>query len=513
MTLKGQVDASKVRADLEAAFEQRPELGAIQVAVGQNAGSDDGKLSVLVKATDAATLDAAADQVSKAMTQTPEVSDVRSTLTGGGQRIEVRVNQSQAAKAGVSEQVIGQIVAAALRGTPLGKANVGGTQIPLILSSGPPPRSVEQLRSLPVATAHGTVRLVSLADVVSAPGATQVKRFDGDRAATVTGTATGSDIGATTRELTKRLGALKLPNGATYQIGGVSAEQTSAFISLGLALFAAIALVFLVMVATFRSFVQPLILLASIPFAGIGAIGALLVTDTALGLPALIGLLMLVGIVVTNAIVFMDRVNHYRREGMAVSEAVIEGGRRRLRPILMTAFATIFALLPLALGLTGEGGLRLQASGGGGDRRPGQVDAAHPGAGARALHHGGGPPGAAGSARIGHGGRPGGTRVWPGLAGNSARRVRSRARLVTAGGGSILQRRRAGLAAVAAAPFVCGHAVPTVHNGWTTGARTLGVARGLRSGHGPNGVTGRLAASAGPEERRPDCRSVVAIRG
>jgi HAE1 family hydrophobic/amphiphilic exporter-1 len=110
------------------------------------------------------------------------------------------------------------------------------------------------------------------------------------------------------------------------------------------------------MVATFRSFIQPVILLVSIPFAATGAIGLLVATDTALGVPALIGMLMLIGIVVTNAIVLIDLINQYRDQGMGVVEAVIEGGRRRLRPILMTAVATICALTPMALGVTGSGG-------------------------------------------------------------------------------------------------------------------------------------------------------------
>ena len=105
-------------------------------------------------------------------------------------------------------------------------------------------------------------------------------------------------------------------------------------------------------------------------------------------MPALIGVLMLVGIVVTNAIVLMDLINQYRAQGMGVQEAVIEGGRRRLRPILMTAIATIFALLPMALGLTGERRLHLAAAGRRGHRRPGQLDAADPGPGADALHDG-----------------------------------------------------------------------------------------------------------------------------
>jgi HAE1 family hydrophobic/amphiphilic exporter-1 len=202
------------------------------------------------------------------------------------------------------------------------------------------------------------VLLDTVADVTEVDGPEEVTRIDGNRSATVNGTATGSNVGQTTAELTKRLEALKpqLPAGASYKIGGVSEDQAEAFKQLGLAVLAAIAIVFIIMVATFRSLLQPLLLLVSIPFAATGAIALLLATGTPLGVPALIGVLMLVGIVVTNAIVLMDLINHYRKAGMGVHEAVIEGGRHRLRPILMTAIATIFALLPMALGLTGEGG-------------------------------------------------------------------------------------------------------------------------------------------------------------
>jgi HAE1 family hydrophobic/amphiphilic exporter-1 len=110
------------------------------------------------------------------------------------------------------------------------------------------------------------------------------------------------------------------------------------------------------MVATFGSLIQPLLLLISIPFAATGALGLLLLTDTPLGVPALIGMLMLIGIVVTNAIVLIDLVNQYRREGRSVEDSLVSGARQRLRPILMTALATIFALTPMAMGLTGDSG-------------------------------------------------------------------------------------------------------------------------------------------------------------
>ncbi len=188
---------------------------------------------------------------------------------------------------------------------------------------------------------------------------TSISRTDGQRSATVSVTPETQDVGTLSADITAATDDLDLPAGATVEIGGVASDQADAFADLGLALVAAIAIVYLVMVATFGSLVQPLILLVSVPFSATGALLALLATDTPLGVPALIGVLMLVGIVVSNAIVLIDLINQYRdpsnehRRGL--EDAVREGARKRLRPIVMTALATIFALTPMAIGLTGGG--------------------------------------------------------------------------------------------------------------------------------------------------------------
>jgi len=148
----------------------------------------------------------------------------------------------------------------------------------------------------------------------------------------------------------------RLPPGATAVVGGVTSSQGSAFSQLGIALLAAILIVYIVMVATFRSLRQPLLLLVSIPFAATGAILLQIISGIPLGVASLIGVLMLIGIVVTNAIVLVDLINQYRRRGLSVADAVLHGASRRLRPILMTALATIFALIPMAIGVTGGGG-------------------------------------------------------------------------------------------------------------------------------------------------------------
>jgi len=338
----------KLRAELSAL----PDIGQIRVEAGDG-GFSASRIEVIVRADDAESLAAATEQVRAAVEATPEIVEVTTDLATSSPRVQVEVDRAAAAERGLSEASIGQVVATAFRGAPLGQVTVDGTTQTVVLRLGIAPSSVDAIRALPIGPG---VTLGDVATVSTVDGPVQVVRVDGERAVTVSGTATGSNIGAITADLQSRLAELELPPGASYTLEGVSADQSEAFADLGLAMAAAVAIVFLVMAATFRSLIQPLILLVSIPFAATGAVIGLLITDTALGVPALIGMLMLVGIVVTNAIVLMDLINQYRDAGMGVREAVIEGGRRRLRPILMTAIATIFALLPMAFGLTGSGG-------------------------------------------------------------------------------------------------------------------------------------------------------------
>jgi multidrug efflux pump subunit AcrB len=200
------------------------------------------------------------------------------------------------------------------------------------------------------------VKVKDVAKVQEVLAPTTVTQIEGTPSVTITATPDVSDLGALTTTIQSKLDSITdLPPGVTATLGGAAENQREAFNQLGLAMLVAIALVFMIMVGTFRSLVQPLILMVSIPFAATGAIAGLLITDTPLGVPALVGLLMLIGIVVTNAIVLIDLINQYRRRGEDLRSAIIDGARLRLRPIIMTACATIFALIPMALGFTGGG--------------------------------------------------------------------------------------------------------------------------------------------------------------
>ncbi|MEU2466034.1 efflux RND transporter permease subunit [[Kitasatospora] papulosa] len=349
VTLKDSADFDATQDRIDEALGKLDGIGDTTIAAGDGFGSQD--LSVVVKAADADVLKKASEAVRGEVAELEDVTDVQSDLAQSVPRISVKAND-KAADAGFDGTTLGAAVAGAVRGTPAGTAIMDDTERDVLVKSAEPATTMTELKALRL----GPVRLGDIATVELVPGPVSMTRIDGQRAATITAKPTGDNTGAISTSLQTKIDALDLPDGATATIGGVSEDQNDAFMKLGLAMLAAIAIVFMLLVATFRSLIQPLILLVSIPFAATGAIGLLVVTGTPMGVPAMIGMLMLIGIVVTNAIVLIDLINQYRAQGMGVVEAVVEGGRHRLRPILMTALATIFALVPMALGVTGEGG-------------------------------------------------------------------------------------------------------------------------------------------------------------
>ncbi|MFI1762857.1 efflux RND transporter permease subunit [Streptomyces sp. NPDC020800] len=347
--LKDSKSYDDVQKHLEDGLKKLKGIGTTTVSAGDGFGNQD--LSVVVKASDPKVLSEAADRVRSTVAGLDDVTDVTSDLAQSVPRISVK-----AAAAGFDDQKLGAAVAQAVRGTTTAKAVLDDTERDVVVKSAKPATTLAQLKALRL----GPVKLGDIATVKLVDGPVSMTRIDGRRAATIKAKPTGDNTGAVSTQLQSKIKALKLPAGAEAEIGGVSSDQDDAFKNLGLAMLAAIAIVFMLLVATFRSLVQPLILLVSIPFAATGAIGLLVATGTPMGVPAMIGMLMLIGIVVTNAIVLIDLINQYRGQGYGVVEAVVEGGRHRLRPILMTALATIFALLPMALGVTGEGGFIAQ---------------------------------------------------------------------------------------------------------------------------------------------------------
>ncbi|MET3174134.1 UNVERIFIED_ORG: HAE1 family hydrophobic/amphiphilic exporter-1 [Arthrobacter sp. UYCu721] len=337
--------------------------GAGKITVGSQQGGfgTSSTVDITIKAATSEDLRRASEAMVEAMTGVPETSEVTTNLAASQPVVQVKVDRAKTAAAGLNEEQVAGVLAATISPIPAGAVRIDTNDFPVQIGKGTRFTSIDAVRSISLPAAGAPVTLGSIASVDQVDVPVSITASNGQRTAKVSVTPSGSNLGAVNAEVQKRLTEVSLPSGVTAELGGATTQQAESFQQLGLALLAAIAIVYVIMVATFKSLIQPLILLVSVPFAATGAVALLLATGVPLGLPSLIGMLMLVGIVVTNAIVLIDLINQYRQPrdghgGMSVADAITHGARQRLRPILMTALATVFALTPMALGLTGGGG-------------------------------------------------------------------------------------------------------------------------------------------------------------
>lgn len=216
--------------------------------------------------------------------------------------------------------------------------------------------SLDDVLATEIKTALGTTMTIGeLVKVEEGTTLNSLARSKGEYYATVSGTITEDDISKATSAADEKIDKLDLPKGVTTGVSGVAADMQETFTQLGIAMLAAIAIVYFILVVTFGEGLAPFAILFSLPFAVIGAFVGLFVTDQTISVSVMMGLLMLIGIVVTNAIVLVDRIIHMERDGLVMREAILEAGATRLRPILMTAIATIGAMIPMALGGGGSG--------------------------------------------------------------------------------------------------------------------------------------------------------------
>ncbi len=332
--------------------------GAGEISIGQSGGgvTMSSAIEVAVSAPDQEALAEASDAVVAALKRQDGLKQIESDLATSRPYLAIVVDRAAASEAGLSEVAVASMVSQQMQPRQIGQIVLDNTGVNIYLSQGEAPNDRDGIAAIEIQTMAGEKRLDELASIEVADGPVTVRSQDGNRIATVSALPEGDDLGAASLSVNAALESVELPPGATANIGGVMSQQSEAFEQLGLALLAAILIVYVVMVATFKSLLQPLLLLVSVPFAATGALLLLIATGIPLGVASLIGVLMLIGIVVTNAIVLIDLVNQQRDEGRPLREAVIGGSSLRLRPIVMTALATILALTPMGIGITGSGG-------------------------------------------------------------------------------------------------------------------------------------------------------------
>ena len=298
----------------------------------------------------------AAEQIRSEMADNDDVKDVSSSVSGGAQQVSVTLDQQRAAEAGLSPEEAALSLSTLFGGgSQNGEQEATANGTPILV--GIPEESLDSLDAVRGLTVVPGTTVGDIAEVEQTDSPSSVTRIEGDRATTVSGTITSQDTTTVTNDVVSSIDDLDLPDDVEVSVGGAQDDVEESFTDLFVAIAVAIVLVYLILVAYFGSVLTPVALLLSVPVSTAGAFGALLITGTPISVPALLGLLLLVGIVVANAILLVDFAEKARAEGATPDEAAIEAGRTRIRPVLMTAAATIGALTPLALGIGGGSGI------------------------------------------------------------------------------------------------------------------------------------------------------------
>ena len=314
-------------------------------------------ISIGIKGDDMEKLKEISREVTDIVKATPGTREVKSSLEAGKPELVVQIDREKATMYGLSSAQIAQSINSAVSGSVATKYKVGGDEIDVVIRSHEKlVDDISKVKDLLIPSPTGA--LLTLGDVAridKGTGPVTIVRENQTRQVTVTGAVVGRDIGTVNREIQEKLSNIHLPEGYSIDIGGEQEQMLESFRDLILVFILAVVLVYMVMAAQFESLKQPFVIMFTVPLALIGVVFALLLTGRHINMTSLIGVIILAGIVVNNAIVLIDFINQLREKGIPRNEAIIKAGPARLRPILMTTLTTVLGLIPLSLGI-GEGG-------------------------------------------------------------------------------------------------------------------------------------------------------------
>ncbi|MGW8193282.1 MAG: efflux RND transporter permease subunit, partial [Desulforhopalus sp.] len=319
--------------------------------LGQNQG-----ITVELRGFDLTTLNNLAQQAATAVTSVSGITDVDVSRNAGVPQIDIDIDRDKIADLGLTARDVTKNLESALVGAKVGEFRSGGESSRILVQLKDAEKlSLDEILSMTISSPGGDrVALRNLVVTKASQGPVLIERKDQQRIVSVNANYAGRDLGAVVSDIRDALDNIVVPDGYELRVAGNIEEQEKASQELTISLLLSLVLVFMVLACQYESFRDPLIVMASVPFAAVGVLITLYLTDTTLNLQSFIGCIMLGGIVVNNAILLVDQAARLRRQGYCAIDAVTEAGRRRLRPILMTTLTTVLALLPLAFGI-GEG--------------------------------------------------------------------------------------------------------------------------------------------------------------
>lgn len=315
-------------------------------------GAGNNSVEVTVKGPNTSAMKDTVNRVEKMMTDIKGITNVKSDLSQTYDQYEIKVDQNKAADNGISAAQLAMNLNENLPEKTISTVNEKGKLIDVkVKQNKQTDWSSQKIKNIKLnKPTGGTIKLSEIASLKKSYTPSKLIQEDGDYATTVTGKVTDKDVGGKSQQVMAKVKDLEKPSHIKINVGGATDDIDKAISQLAMAMIAAIIIVYLILVITFRGGLAPFTILFSLPFTVIGVVLALIITGETISVPSLIGMLMLIGIVVTNAIVLIDRVINNEKQGMTMKQALIEAGGTRIRPILMTAIATIGALVPLLFG-------------------------------------------------------------------------------------------------------------------------------------------------------------------
>jgi len=348
-------------------YDEQQTMGKMRASLGQVPGlqykfgrpelfSFKTPVEIEISGFDLDNLKKASDAITGRLSANDRFADVKNTMETGSPELQIHFDRDRAASYGLQVHEVADRVVSNVRGDVATRYSWRDRKIDVLVRAQESDRaSIEEIKRLIVNPgSERPIPLSAIATVQVANGPGEIRRVSQQRVAIVSANLSYGDLGEAADDVRQVLSDVTMPPGVFADIGGQNEEMSDSFSSLIFALSLAVFLVYLVMASQFESLLHPFIILFSIPLALVGAVLALYLTGTTISVVVFIGLILLAGIVVNNAIVLIDLINQMRRKGTDKIEAIMEGGKLRLRPILMTTLTTTLALLPLAIGF-GDG--------------------------------------------------------------------------------------------------------------------------------------------------------------
>ena len=328
----------------------------MQSSLMMMAGDLPTQILVRVAGPDIAKVAEIADDLVSKMKDVEGLKDVKSSLAESQPEIHLKVDKEKALRYGLTPAQIALAVSHAVEGQTVSRFQSGEDVLDVVLRyKKDAVQDTTKVGEIMLTGRTGPVLVKDVASIEKGLGPVQIARQDRRLSAQVTGQISERSLGSVSSDVAKIIDGMDIPQDYRVELGGVSQIMTEGFQSMGMAFAIAAALIYMVMAASFESLGQPLILMLTVPLGGIGAAVALYLGHCAFGITAFIGVIILAGVVVNNGIVMVDYMNQLRAKGLALTEAIVKGAARRLRPVLMTSITTIVGLIPMALGI-GHGG-------------------------------------------------------------------------------------------------------------------------------------------------------------